>query len=319
MEKKALFEWLWDIRPATVEEYDRMMTSLDRHLAGLKIDPAQRPLSGVLVVSSTLGLSGTPILGGSGDRGVPFSPRDLLARVHDWYEENYGEKTKIDFSPGSIVVSMHDNLWEMKMPKVWGSVQLFISPDLSNKGNRIATKDSPLVQHNILCSVQGMTQAYAKRLSNDDMRLLVQKFITGSEAVVCLDDLKGHDLFNEARGDYRHSVDALLTGHELSKARWDTAQCAEKVLKGLLSRDGHRYPTFGAQGHDIQHLGSLTKEKLGIELPAAELAMAYCSPAVRYGQDKNTIERALAAHNALVQLLNVLAKANVHHTHRSDI
>ncbi|MNV14633.1 hypothetical protein D3C71_1053250 [compost metagenome] len=319
MEKKPLFEWSWDIRPATVEEYDSMMTSLDGHLASLRLGPAQRPLSAMLVVSSTLGLSGTPILGGSGDRGEPFSPRDLLARVHDWYEETYGEKTKIDFSPGSIVVSMHGNLWEMKIPKVWGSVQMFITADLSNKGNRIATKDSSPAQHNILCSIQGMTQAYAKRLTNDDLLVLAEKFVTGSEAVVCLDDLKGHDLFNEARGDYRHSVDALLTGHELSKARWDTAQCAEKVLKGLLARDGHAYPTSGAQGHDIKHLGGLTKEKFGIELPTTELTMVYCSPAVRYGQEKSTIERALAAHNALVQVLSFLAEARVHHTHWHDM
>lgn len=282
------------------------------------LGPAQRPLNAALVVSSTLGLSGTPILGGSGDRGEPFSPGDLLARVHDWYEETYGEKTKIDFSPGSVVVSLHGNLWEMKMPKVWGSFQMFISPDLSNKGGRIATRDSPPVQHNVLCSVQGMTQAYAKRLSKDDMLLLAKKFIAGFDAVVCLDDLKGHNLFNEARGDYRHSVDALLTGHELSKARWDTAQCAEKVLKGLLARDGHAYPTFGAQGHDIKHLGGLAEEKLGIDLPTTDLAMVYCSPAVRYGQEKSTIEQALVAHEALVRLLHLLAKARVHHTHWPD-
>ncbi|MGY0660053.1 hypothetical protein ACW18P_14960 [Bordetella bronchiseptica] len=315
MDNKALFEWSWDVRPATDEEYDRMMTSLDEHLASLKLGPAQRPLTAVLMVSSTLGLSGTPILGGSDDRGEPFSPQDLLARVHTWYEETYGEKIKVDFSPGSIVISLHGNLWEMKMPKVLGSVQMFISADLSNKGNSIITKKSLPIQHNILCSVQGMTQAYADRLSNDEMRLLVEKFITGSEAVLCLDDLQGHDLFNEARGDYRHSVDALLTGHELSKARWDTAQCAEKILKGLLARNGHAYPTFGAQGHDINYLGGLTKEKLGIELPATELTMIYCSSSVRYGQEKCTIDRALAAHDALVQLLSLLAKTRAHHTH----
>jgi len=293
-----------------------MMISLDGHLASLGLSPAQRPLNAALVVSSTLGLSGTPILGGSDDRGEPFSPRDLLARVHDWYDETYSGKIKIDFSPGSVVVPLHGNLWEMKMPRVWGSIQIFISEDLSNKGNCLAaTRDSPPAQHNILCSVQGMTQAYAKRLSTDDMLFLADKFITGIEAVTCLDDLKGHDLFNEARGDYRHSVDALLTGHELSKARWDTAQCAEKVLKGLLARDGHAYPTFGAQGHNIKHLGGLAKEKFGIDLPANDLAIVYCSPAARYGQEKNTIEQALAAHDALMRVLHLLAKAGVHHTH----
>ena len=315
MGKDRLFEWSWDIRPATVEEFDRMMVSLDGHLASLGLGPAQRPMNAALVVSSTLGLSGTPILGGKADRGAPFSPKDLLARVHDWYEESYGDKTKIDFSPGSIVVSLHGNLWEMKMPKVWGSFQLFIRPDLSSQGNTIATKGSPPVSYNILCSVQGMTQTYANRLTREEMASLAGRFINGYEAVVCLDDLKGHDLFEEARGDYRHSVDALLTGRELGKARWDTAQCAEKVLKGLLARDGHSYPTFGGKGHDIERLGELVKEKLGFELPAADLAAVHCSPAVRYGEQKNTTEEALSAHEALVRLLQALAKAKAHHSH----
>lgn len=318
MGSDRLFEWSWDMRPATIEEYDRMMVSLDKHLASLDLGPAQRPMNAALVVSSTFGLSGTPILGGSGDRGEPFSPADLLARVHDWYSETYGDKIKIDFSPGSVVVPLHGNLWEMKMPKVWGSFQPFISHDLSNEGNRIATNGSPPVRHNILCSLQGITQAYANRLSKDDMLLLAGRFINGYEAMVCMDDLKGSDLFEEARGDYRHSVDALLTGRELSKARWDTAQCAEKVLKGLLARDGHSYPTFGAKGHDIEHLGGLAKEKLGIDLPASDLALIYCPPAVRYGQEKCTIEQALAAHEALVRLLNLLSKAKVNHTHWPD-
>ncbi|WYX07930.1 hypothetical protein WJ978_17960 [Achromobacter xylosoxidans] len=311
MEKESLLNWSWNSRPTTVEEFDSMMTSLDGHLTSLGLLPAQRPLNASLVVSSTLRLSGTFILGGSSNRGEPFSPKDLLARIHDWYEEIYGERTKIDFSPGSIVVSTHGNFWEMKIPRTVGQVQAFISADLSHEGNRIATKDSPLAKFNILCSLQGMTQAYANRLSSDDLRLLNEKFHTGSEAVAFLDGLGGHDLFNEARGDYRHSVDALLTGRELSKARWDTAQCAEKVLKGLLARDGHKYPTSGAQGHDINHLGGLIKQKLGIELPATELTVVHCSTAVRYAKERSTTEQALAAHDALVQLLSLLAQVSV--------
>lgn len=315
MTRDQLFNWSWDMRPATDEEYGAMMVSLDRHLASLGLTPAQRPLNAALVVSSTLGLSGTPIIGGSGDRGEPFSPQDLLARVHEWYSDTYGDKTKIDFSPGSIVVSLHGNLWEMKMPKVWGSFDLFISQDLSNQGNYISSKRSPPVRHNILRSVQGMTQAYASRLQKDDLLFLAGKFINSYPAVVCLDDLKGHDLFEEARGDYRHSVDALLTGRELGKARWDTAQCAEKVLKGVLAREGHAFPTSGAKGHDISHLGALVAEKLGFSLSAADLSAVHCTPAVRYGERKSSMEEALASHEALVRILVALAKAEAHHTH----
>lgn len=291
------------------------MVSLDRHLANLGLSPAQRPLNAALVVSAKLELSGTPIIGGSGNRGEPFSPTDLLARVHDWYRDSYGDKVKLDLSPGSIVVSLHGNLWEMKMPKIWGAVQLFVNQDLSTQGKRLSTKGSPPASHNILSSVQGLTQAYASRLKKDELPFLAGKFINGYQAVECLDDLKGHDLFQEVRGDYRHSVDALLTARELGKARWDTAQCAEKVLKGLLARAGHKFPTSGAKGHDISHLGDLVSEKLGIALPPTDLNAVNCTAAVRYGETKSSIEDALSAHESLVRLLGAFAKSKVHLAH----
>jgi len=314
LDRDRLFEWSWGIRPATVEEFDQMMASLDKHLTSLGAGPAQRPMNAALLVSSKLGLSGTPLFVGSEERGEPFSPVDLLARVGDWYDENYGDKVKIDFSPGSIVVLLQGNLWELKMPKVWGRFQPFFNRDLTQNGPNLARTNSPPVRHNILCSVVGMTQPFANRLTQDDMLHLAGRFVNGYEAMVCLDDLNGHDLFDEARSDYRHSVDALLTTREISKARWDTAQCAEKVMKGLLGRDGHAYPT-GAKGHDIEHLGGLVKEKLGIDLAAADLALIFCSPQVRYAEQVNTIEEAIAAHDALVRTLQLLAKAEVHHRH----
>ena len=54
MGRDRLFEWSWDMRPATVEEFDRMMVSLDKHLASLALGPAQRPMNAALVVSSAL-------------------------------------------------------------------------------------------------------------------------------------------------------------------------------------------------------------------------------------------------------------------------
>ena len=316
MDRDRLFAWAWEMRPTTVEEFDQMMVSLDRHLASLGRTPEQRPLNAALLVSSKLGLSGTTILPAAHERGEPFSPADLLARVHDWYDASYGSKLNIDFSPGSIVVSLHGNLWEMKMPKVWGHFQPFITRDMNRPAApQIAVKGSSPIRHNILWSIEGMTEAYAARLSQDDLLVLAGKFVNGYPAMVCLDDLKGHDLFDEARGDYRHSVDALLTGREIGKARSDTALCAEKVLKGLLARDGYAYPTSGQKGHDIVHLGELIKKHLLIDLPASDLKLIYCSPAVRYAEQKETIEDALAAHQALVRVLQLLAKAEVHHRH----
>jgi len=86
-------------------------------------------------------------------------------------------------------------------------------------------------------------------------------------------------------------------------------------LKGLLARDGHPFPAKGPKGHDIEHLGGLVKQHLAIDLPASDLRLIYCSPSARYAEEKETVENALAAHQALVRVLQLLAKAEVHHRH----
>lgn len=308
-----LFKWTWPEQPTNEADFDAMMTSLDRHLASLHLEPFQRDLNAALVVSSTLGLSGTPILGGAGDRGAPFSPRDLLARVHDWFVETYGNRMKMDMSPGTTLLLLHGNLWKYRMPRLWGSMQVFVDRNLDNEGRTLATKKSEPASYNALRSLDGMTQAYANKLTDTELATIHRSFIASFQAMLCLDGLRGHALFDQAKADYRHSVDALFSGHELGKARWETAQCAEKVLKGLLARDGHDYPTKGGRGHDLVHLGNLVKEKLGITLAAQLLTTIKCAAAVRYGETPSSRDEALAAHDALVRVLLLLAAAKAHY------
>ena len=89
--------------------------------------------------------------------------------------------------------------------------------------------------------------------------------------------------------------------------RWDTAQCAEKVLKGLLARAGHKYPTSGAKGHDILELGRLVGEKLGLAIPDSALRSIQCSPSVRYGEMNADQNEAYCSHKDLLSLLMRIA------------
>ena len=287
-----------------------MMTSLDRHLSALDIEPHGRGLNAAMLVSSALGLSGTPILGGPKDHGPPFSPRDLLARVHTWYNENYGDRMKIDMSPGTVLLHLHGNLWKIRIPKFWGSMDVFVDRSLTNEGVSMGVR-APIT-HNALCSIKGLTQAYANKLTDQELRLIQRAFVGGIQAMAGMDNLKGHLLFDEARADYRHSIDALFSGRELGKARWESLQCIEKILKGLLARDGHGYPTYGPKGHDIVHLGELAQEHLEINIPSDLLASMKCSAGVRYGEITSTRDEALSAHNALIRILLLLATKKTH-------
>lgn len=296
-------DWTWPSRPTTASEFDAMMSHLDHHLATHNLLPAQRSLNAARLVSMALKLSGTPILGGGEGRGEPFSPRDLLARVFDWYDDIYADRNKIDFSIGYVVFPLHNTYWRLRIPLTYGTVVAFVDRNLASQGRQ--TKTEP-ASHNVLTGLQGVTQAYSDRLTDADLARVMQAYGRGYAAMVTLDELKGHDLFDQARGDYAHSVEALANGQALSKARWDTAQCAEKVFKGLLGRAGQTFPTSAGQGHDIVHLGALVTAHFGITLPEGALRAIHCSPKLRYGEMNVDLNEAWTSHDALLDILTRL-------------
>lgn len=314
--KDELNEWKWPTRPTNEEEFDAMMTSLDSRFSAKGIEPRHRGMMASQQVSWTLKLDGTPILGGSLDRGPPFSPRDLLARVHDWYSDHYGDAMKIDFSPGSFLVVVNGNLWKVRLPMIMGRGELVVNRDLS-----LAQKDGvgrgPAI-HNVLCSVEGLTQAMANKLSDQELAFFFHVFAYGWQAIMTLDSLGGHALFSEAKADFRHSVDAIASRREYGKARWEAAQCAEKILKGFLARAGLSYPTNAGKGHDHLHLGKLLEEKLNIRISEETLTTLKTSPAVRYGEEASTSEQAMASHSALLALLRTLGSHHFVETSDGD-
>ncbi|MCO7473029.1 hypothetical protein [Stenotrophomonas maltophilia] len=302
--KDELNEWKWPTRPTNEEEFDAMMTSLDSRLSAKGIEPHQRGLTASLQVSWTLKLDGTPIPGGPLDRGPPFFPRDLLARVHDWYSDHYGDAMKIDFSPGSFLVVVNGNLWKVRLPMIMGEGRLVVDRNLS-LAQQNGVGRGPAI-HNVLCSAEGLTQAMANKLSDQELAFFFHAFAHGWQAIMTLDSLGGHALFSEAKADFRHSVDAIASRREYGKARWEAAQCGEKLLKGFLARAGLSYPTSARQGHDHVHLGNLLEEKLNIRICDKILSTLKTSPAVRYGEEASTLEQAMDSHSALLALLKTL-------------
>lgn len=299
-------DWSWPARPTNEAEYDAMMVDLDRHLAAQQLQPAQRSHNAGRLVSMALKLSGTPILSADSDHGEPFGPRDLLARVGQWYDATYGDRNKLDFALGYVVLTLRGTYWSLRIPLIFGTVLPFANRDLSKSGRQLATRTSESATHNVLTGLKGITQTYADRLTDSEMVSVLKSYQRGYVALAALDEFKGHELFDAARGDYGFSVEALIDARALAKARWDNAQCAEKVFKGLLSRAGQAFPTDAARGHDIVQLGQLVSQHFGLALPEPALRLIYCPPKVRYSQVMVTQQEAWTAHEALLAVLGLL-------------
>lgn len=288
-----LDDWKWDAPPATDGEFEAMMASLDAHLARKGLLPHQRPFRAKARVASLLGIS-APLAGSIFGIGATDSYSEIQ-RVGDWFRAMYGERLNPHFHARPFVMELRGTLWRMRLGIPFGSPTLFMDKDLSN-------------HNSILSCIDGFSQAFADRLGEAELDALMTDVEIGFPAIEALDGFSGSELFDIARLDYEHGVDALVSGIAWSKARWDTAQTAEKVMKGMLEVAKQPYPR-GRDGHVIPTLGNLVSAHYKIVLPAELLEAIDCKPAVRYGEEEATREAAMAAHRALLQILPTLFAA----------
>ncbi|MDQ2701740.1 MAG: HEPN domain-containing protein [Pseudomonadota bacterium] len=302
-----LDDWGWALHPATEPEFEAMMASLDVHLASCGVLPHQRAFAAQSLVAKTLGMTFS----------IPPPPRrssrafhadDTINWVSDWFKAVYGKRLNPHFEARSLAVDIRGTLWRMRLPIIYGTMQWFFDPDLDNKGISLAVR-APATG-NALTLIEDFTPAMAQRLTHDEIKEIGASLLLGYEGVEALDFFKEHVLFDQARLDYAHSVDALVSGIAWNKARWETAQAAEKIIKGLLKLAGKNFPTQGRDAHNITHLGGLAADHLGVAIPKSVLEAIDCKPAVRYGEEEATRALALAAHQAFLELLPVLVKAN---------
>jgi hypothetical protein len=296
-------DWAWSKRPSSEVEFDAMLSSADEYLAQHGHLPHQRPMQAKVLVSAKLGFS-APLFRASwmNLQPEPFGPTDLLERVDDWYKNNYGKRLLSPFPARSFAVSLRSTLWRVHLPVVFGTVNITVDTDLS-------------VAHgggswNLLHGIDDFTQAYANRLCPEEIHTLLESSKEAFATVDFLNELPSSGsasaLAQQARLDYEHSVDALLSGFAWSKARWETAQCAEKVIKCLLQVHGHDFPK-GRDGHDIPKLGALLEEVLVVRVDPRHWHAVHCEPKVRYGEEPVTAQSAYNAHRALLHVLASLS------------
>jgi len=297
-------DWGWSKVPANMAEFEAMMQDLDHFLGSGGLAPAQRPIHAVRHLARWLKYT-DPVL--PFDRIVTtrvFDKGWLVKNAWEWYERVYKEQVNIDFGPGPVILDIRQTLWRMRMPFTAGEVAFFLDRDLQNQGTAVGGPNRPATL-NLLCLIDGLSADLAARLTVSECDHVVLTFNRGNPALVRLCKYGGDDLFEHAKSDYRASIEAMLAGM-WAKARWDTAQCAEKLLKGILKLAGKSYPTKGSGGHNIVFLGGLVAQQQGTSLDQGILSSVHCPPKVRYGDKAATRQDALAAHYSLLDVLMLL-------------
>lgn len=292
-----------DIIPDSGPRFEAMMREIDAEFARDGLPIPHRPIHAIMVIGTRFKIS-MPLA--SLPSGAPpelqqFS--QLSRNIHDWYTTIYGDRIKIDFSPGKTVIVIDGDLYRVSLPRIYGQARFFAVRQFLE---RKAFNHGPAIC-NVLQLVESLTPAKAASLSDESLRDIFDKFTLALEAHDLLEANRHHKLVQIARGDIQTSVTNLMDGARSGESKWASLQAAEKILKAAIELLGSAYKF----GHDLApHCQQLTS--LGIIVDWDPLIRSIrCSAGIRYGDETCTRDEAVSAHQASLSLVVALAKAGV--------
>jgi HEPN domain-containing protein len=160
--------------------------------------------------------------------------------------------------------------------------------------------ERPIPKHNVLDSLVALPEGLRHDLTDDELRKLLFAFDTGIHAFEALRAIPQVPYIREAIADHLSTADHLSapsSGHP-GLAKWAALQAVEKTYKGFLAMNQSKIP----KTHEIGTLSKLAA-KFGLDPADAKLiADVECDPSVRYGETKVSLEDAVAAHHAALDL-----------------
>jgi hypothetical protein len=286
--------------PEAGPEFEVMMREIDAKFIKDGIPISARPLQAVMAVGTHYKIT-IPL-----SRPFPGAPPELQRYaqlgedINDGFERLYGDRLKVDFSVGQMVVLIDGDLYPLRFPRIFGQVRFILSrqfikaPEISSRGPATC---------NIVQLVTDLTPVKAATLSDAALRSLDDDFGLGLRALDALEASQDQELIRIARGDIQTAVNNLLDrANRFGESKWSSLQTAEKILKAAITLEGAEFK----YGHCLAKLRRQL-DTLGVRFDWEPLTTAIqCTPGIRYGQEKCTRDDALAAHHASLRLVLAL-------------
>lgn len=222
---------------------------------------------------------------------------DLTIRAAQWFDQHYGERLKLNFSPGSTVVLVRNDPWMIRLPRFYGSwlITTEDSPsDLPDNVPSIIRRDGKPMTYNCLRSLEDIPETFREALTSTERDQVKSQFSAALDAFNTLENMPSSELVSHARADIRAAVGHLeghTRNHSLSK--WSSLQAAEKILKAYIRSQGSVFPPV----HVLEDLAVIA-ERCGLfTVDRNMLADIQCAPKVRYGEVAVPLHDAVQAHH----------------------
>jgi hypothetical protein len=286
--------------PETEADFLSLIENIDIELKKRDIPIHSRPVHAFSEVCKRLRISIPFVPDGSPVQG-DYSGSSLSAHIHLWYQNKYGDRLKINFSPGSVAILIRGDPWKINFPLFYGRFRLVFGPFLDRDG---ASPDHDEIYP--FRWIEGFTPGLAKSLNRAEIQHIAGFVTFALQAIQKLRAVQNERYIPEARVDLANAVSSLfLSRPNYGQSKWASLQFAEKLFKSFLTLKKVTFPK-GRKGHDLAELAKLSEDN-GLQgrkpLPVASIQ---CEPGLRYGETRVDAADAIRAHHASLIVCNML-------------
>jgi len=182
-------------------EFLALVEEVDKDLKSDDVPIHARQIHGLMRVAQKTGENLT--FNGEAVENV-FTGSSLAAHVNKWFEARYGDRLKVDFSPGAILLLIREDLFLMRLPRVWGAI--------APVADRVRWPRAPIFQDmrkgvpqcNVLDFIEGLAVGLRAVLTDDELKRILREFFLAMTQVGEL-EARG-PLFEEISLDLRQGA-----------------------------------------------------------------------------------------------------------------
>lgn len=286
--------------PNDPEEFNEVMLEVDQQLIFSGYNIPQRPIYAIEEISRRFSIP-LPVMRfpkGFQHESAEFWP--ISERIYEWYDLRYGERIKMDFSPGRMVILIEEDMWILRFPRIFGAVSFTVSRTVISDRSR---SDGKPVIYNVIDSVENLPRTRIPTLPDNELEHIYQKFEFGLKAFSILEGSIEQELIRLALADIAAAVEHLAGAKEnYGLSKWSSLQTAEKIFKAAIMLAGGTY----SNTHNLHKL-SEQAEAAGLTGDwHALIPHIQCGAGIRYGEEACDRDSALVAHHAALGLAIML-------------
>ena len=290
--------------PANAHAFHEFMCEIDRELKESGYDIPERPITALGVVSDRFGISMPLAKPHPGAKTQLVQNWPIAERILQWYSGQYGERLKVDHSPGRMVLKIDGDVWGLQFPRILGAAKFVVSKKKIGGADRVS-RHGP-VRCNVVEYIEGMTAARMRTLRDSQLESIFEQFKLGIRAFDILEASSENQLICSAHGDIRVAANYLISRPaQYGASKWASLQATEKAMKTTISLQSAPF----SHTHDLKTLARELRQS-GIDgewTPFIEAIQ--CSPGIRYGEESCDQDEAIAAHHASLGLITALFDA----------